>query len=228
MPFKAGDLLLSVDVRAWVSDRVNTRNHVMLVIGETDGYPIICHLTFASGIKIETLTRIRNKVLLHYPKFDKAFRKKLVQLAEEISKTKISITRDHLELQLQMVSQHELNFPVGYQRAQAHFSKLYLKNFKSYSSDMPMVQSCHEFVLRLMCQAAVDTDQTLPYSLQLPPTMAWSNIINRFAKDDSQCIYKYLDHYSSTVNTYHAFFPEAQKKPSKKTAKPKSNQCIIA
>lgn len=191
MFYRAGDILLAIDVRAHYTSIGNTRNHVMLVLGEENSLPIVCHLTF-SGIKIETLKRVKDKVHLHYPDFTHQFRQALISAAKLSLSSEIKVTEEHLIMESDYACKYPIDSPVALKKTLVEFRKLLLAT--DSQQELPLViKSCHQFVFDIIHKAAEKAQYTLPSSLQIPPRLAWSYIVNKLVYYDDKCCSIYIE-----------------------------------
>lgn len=187
MSFSAGDILIKLDLK-FTADTINTRHHVMLVLGETqEGAPIIAHMSM-SGCKLikEELTRGKDLIHLCYPWAEET-RRAFVQAAEEsLSSGKFVINREIIQKQLNEVSPFRPQSSLDSSNKLLELRKAYEGSPINFAPnpDQKTIVSCHEWVISLIHYVCNRDKICVPVALQIPPRLAWADRLWYSAKND--------------------------------------------
>lgn len=182
--FSVGDILLKVDVRGVHSPDFNTRHHAMLVVGVTeDNQLTIAHMKFTNfenktgELVIEPLPHYKDLIHIQCPQFTQELRERIkaiayellssgvlyinnILLEEEYDRSRQYRGEDFFQNQIGLTKIKELPFsPVAVMGKDAQF------------------MSCHAFVLSTVHVACTVLGTPIPAGLQLPPELAWADIL---------------------------------------------------
>lgn len=181
-----GDILFKLDLRGC---GYGTREHMMLVAGEDNGYPIVFHMiinhsTDLTGTLVkETLLHGRELFLLRLnlaPELQHA----IMQAAEQALQSKqffinakiIQAQKDEAALYTSITYETVRKF-----EKLKHLFSQQTPAFTPTPDEIKLV-SCHEWVLEIMHYAFRQTAIPIPSVLQIPPALAWaSNIFSAVA-----------------------------------------------
>lgn len=215
MMYLPGDILLKVDVRSQYQSIVDTRHHMMLVIGEENHHPVVAHMCFkgknVGHLEIEPLRRGKDLILIR-ASFSDELRQLMVELAYRCKKRcKYVLTPELLERQMTQTDLYrpdiELQAQSCVKRLHEHFenhpNNKPIKRASSHNffnqKKQPLAMSCHQFVFTIIQNACRTLDYPIPQGLKIYPEFAWSDLVLLCASQDD----KLTQYNLRSINDYH-------------------------
>lgn len=228
--FSPGDILIKIDCRARRPIVFNTKHHAMLIIGvDRTGYPLVAHMKFidfkqhTGTLVIEPCPAAKDLILIHCPAFSSELREQITWIARQaLQYNQLKINSLFLEKESREVEQYrwtdqfEAIQKIRLLRQQPIQATNVLANIEQ-------MISCHDFVLSTIHMACSDVKEPIPYGLDIPPQLAWSDILNTIARDDKTLVLSIITKIMPRGNANHADIRFFQ--PQNKTATPVQEIC---
>ena len=222
--FLAGDILLKIDARArFLVPGFNTQHHALLVINTAEnGHPLVAHMKFTNleqkvgELVVEHCPPAKDLVLIRAPFSDSA-RREIHTIATQAKKSnQLKIEQTFLENEYHQSNNYR--WEDGYE-IEKKLRLLYQQPIQASNviSESPQLISCHDFVLSAIHLACNRTEHPIPPGLNIPPHLAWSDILNAACRADTTLSFFDISRirlYNSTgtINCDASFFDSRTKK----------------